>query len=142
MSEQQPCRVALLGLMLESNSFAPVTTEEDYVKRVYLAGDEILRDLASSDSMLPTELRGFCKEMDRRGEWTPMPILVGLVEAGGPLDHGFFELSLGEMKRRLQAAMPLCLSRASMFGSRPRKAINRSMASAEPPRSSTLHRKE
>ena len=43
MSEQQPCRVALLGLMLESNSFAPVTTEEDYVNRVYLAGDEILK---------------------------------------------------------------------------------------------------
>lgn len=107
MSEQQPCRVALLGLMLESNSFAPVTTEEDFVRRVYLAGDEILADMASSDSMLPTELRGFCREMDGRLEWTPVPILVGLVEAGGPMDHGFFKLSLDEMRRRLEAAMPL-----------------------------------
>ena len=107
MSEQTPCRVALLGLMLESNSFAPVTTEEDYVNRVYLAGDEILKDLASSDPMLPTELRGFCKEMDSQIDWTPVPILVGLVEAGGPLDHGFFELTRDEMKRRLEAALPL-----------------------------------
>jgi microcystin degradation protein MlrC len=107
MSEQTPRRVALLGLMLESNSFAPITTEEDYVDRVYLAGDEILADLASADPMLPTELRGFCKEMDSRIDWTPVPILVGLVEAGGPLDHGFFRLTLDEMKRRLEAAMPL-----------------------------------
>lgn len=107
MTVQQPRRVALLGLMLESNSFAPVTTEDDYLDRVYLAGDEILDDLASADPMLPTELRGFCKEMDSRIDWAPVPILVGLVEAGGPLEHSFFQLTLNEMKRRLEAAMPL-----------------------------------
>ena len=107
MSEQEQCRVALLGLMLESNSFAPVTTEEDFLRRVYLAGDEILADMASTESMLPTELRSFCREMDSRVDWTPVPILVGLVEAGGPMDHGFYELTRDEMKRRLEAQMPL-----------------------------------
>lgn len=107
MSEQKPRRVALLGLMLESNSFAPVTTEEDFVSRVYLAGEEILADMASSDPLLPTEMRGFCREMDGLGEWTAVPILVGLVEAGGPLEHAFFERTKAEMKRRLEDAMPL-----------------------------------
>lgn len=100
-------KVALLGLMLESNSFAPVTTEDDYLSRVYLAGQEILNDLSSSDPMLPTELRGFCRRMDERTDWQPAPILVGLVEAGGPLDHAFFEKTLAEMRARLETAMPV-----------------------------------
>jgi microcystin degradation protein MlrC len=45
--------------------------------------------------------------MDARGPWEPVPILVGLVEAGGPLDHRFFAAVLEDMRRRLAAAGPL-----------------------------------
>ncbi len=107
MSASKIHRVAILGLMLESNRFAPVITEEDYLKRVYLAGDEILEDLHSADPKLPTEIRGFAAEMDNQVEWMPAPILVGLVEAGGPLDHGFFETAMQEIRTRLLAAGPL-----------------------------------
>ena len=107
MSDLQPKRVALLGLMLESNSFAPVTTEADFRNRVYLSGHEISQDLDKSDPMLPTEMRGFCAEMQARGNWAPVPILEGLVEAGGPLDHAFFQRTLSEMRRGLEAALPL-----------------------------------
>lgn len=107
MPQNAPRRVAIVGLMLESNRFAPVITEEDYLKRVYLAGDEILEDLYSPDPKLPTEIRGFRAEMDSRDNWTPMPILVGLVEAGGPLDHAFFEATMNEIRSRLSAALPL-----------------------------------
>ena len=107
MSEAKTHRVAILGLMLESNRFAPVITEEDYLNRVYLAGEEILEDLYSADPKLPTEIRGFAAEMDHHGEWQPVPILVGLVEAGGPLDHGFFETAMEEIRTRLRAAGPL-----------------------------------
>lgn len=100
-------RIAILGLMLESNRFAPVITEDDYLKRVYLAGEEILEDLHSSDPKLPTEIRGFAAAMDKRGPWEAVPILVGLVEAGGPLDHAFFAASLTEIRTRLKAAGPL-----------------------------------
>lgn len=100
-------RIAVLGLMLESNTFAPVITEEDYLKRVYLVGEEVSRDLRSSDPKLPTEIRGFSAEMDVCGGWELVPVLVGLVEAGGPLDHAFFTATVEEMKRRLKAAMPL-----------------------------------
>lgn len=107
MSQDTPRRVAILGLMLESNRFASVVTEDDFLKRVYLAGAEILEDLYSPDPKLPTEIRGFRAEMDRRTPWAPVPILVGLVEAGGPLDHGFFTQVMQEMERRLLAALPL-----------------------------------
>lgn len=100
-------RVAILGLMLESNRFAPCTTKEDYLNRIYLAGNEILEDLRDIDPKLPAEIRGFFSAMDTRCDWIPVPILVGLVEAGGPIDHEFFEEAFDEIKRRLMAAMPL-----------------------------------
>ena len=53
MTGRAPRRVAILGLMLESNRFAPVTTKADYLNRVYLVGKEILRDLESADPQLP-----------------------------------------------------------------------------------------
>jgi microcystin degradation protein MlrC len=100
-------RVAILGLLLESNRFAPVTTKEDYLNRVYLAGNEILEDLNSSDPKLPAEIRGFFSTINAHCDWTPAPILVGLVEAGGPMDHAFFQTTFEDMKTRLEAAMPL-----------------------------------
>ena len=96
MSENAPRRVAILGLTLESNRFAPVITEKDYLKRVYLAGEEILEDLYSTDPKLPSEIRAFRAEMDSRDDWIPVPTLVGLVEADGPLDHAFFETAIQE----------------------------------------------
>jgi microcystin degradation protein MlrC len=107
MTDTASRRVAILGLMLESNRFAPVITEEDYLSRVYLAGNEILEDLNGSDPKLPAEIRGFVASMNARCDWTPVPILVGLVEAGGPLDHEFYRTTVDAMKRRLEAAMPL-----------------------------------
>lgn len=100
-------RVAILGLMLESNAFAPVITEDDFVKRVYLVGNEIIDDLRSSDPKLPTEIRGFSAEMDVLDSWQPVPILVGLVEAGGPIEHAFLMATMQEMRQRLEAALPL-----------------------------------
>ena len=100
-------RIAILGLMLESNRFAPVTTKEDYLNRVYLAGNEILEDLNNSDPKLPAEIRGFFDAINAHCDWTPVPILVGLVEAGGPMDHAFYQETFENMKERLQAEMPL-----------------------------------
>lgn len=107
MPSQSLRRIAVLGLMLESNRFAPVTTKEDFLNRVYLTGHEILDDLRSADPMLPAEIRGFFSHMDANIEWEPVPIVVGLVEAGGPMDHVFFDEAFQDMKHRLEAAMPL-----------------------------------
>jgi microcystin degradation protein MlrC len=100
-------RIAVLGLMLESNSFAPVTLRDDFLQRVYLAGDEITEELGRTECRLPAELRAFCATLDRAIDWSPVPILFGLVEAAGPMDHAFFAATLADMRARLEAAMPL-----------------------------------
>lgn len=100
-------RVALLGLMLESNSFAPVTGRDDFLARLYIAGDEFRSELSRTESRLPAELLSFHAAMDGSVDWHALPILIGLVEAGGPIDHDFFEETLSEIGARLRAAMPL-----------------------------------
>lgn len=100
-------RVALLGLMLESNSFAPVTTKDDFLDRLYVAGDEFQAEMTAPASRLPTELRSFCSAMNGAVDWQALPILIGLVEAGGPIDHSFYRQTLDDMRARLKAAMPL-----------------------------------
>src|SRR5690606_33325228 len=100
-STNQTKRIALLGLMLESNSFAPVTGRDDFLKRLYVAGDEFRAELSCSESRVPAEMLSFNATMDGLLEWEPVPILMGLVEAGGPIDHGFFEEVLAEMRTRL-----------------------------------------
>jgi microcystin degradation protein MlrC len=107
MTEMSSKKIAILGLMLESNCFSPVTTKEDYLSRVYLMGNEILEDLNSASPKLPAEILGFFKGLDTKCNWTPEPILVGLVEAGGPLDHAFFQTSINYIKLQLISAMPL-----------------------------------
>ncbi|TIP42682.1 MAG: M81 family metallopeptidase [Mesorhizobium sp.] len=100
-------RIALLGLMLESNSFAPVTGRDDFLSRLYVAGLEMAEELRKDESKIPAEMHSFCATMDRSVEWEAAPILIGLVEAGGPIDHDFFAQTLEDMKARLEAAMPL-----------------------------------
>lgn len=100
-------RVAILGFMLESNRFAPVTTREDFLSHLYLAGSEILGELGKSESIVMAEAHGFFRAMNARADWAPVPILVARVEAGGPVEHTFYHETLAEMRNRVEAALPL-----------------------------------
>lgn len=100
-------RVAILGFMLESNRFAPATTREDFLARLYLAGNEILADLDARDSAVMAEALGFVDAMNSLVDWQPVPIVVARVEAGGPVEHDFYQETLIEMRRRLEQAGPL-----------------------------------
>lgn len=101
-------RVALMGMHLEANSFAPPSTERDFRTLCYLAGDEILADIARENPSLPAEVSAFHEEMERLGvDWEPVPVLVTAAEPGGPVDDGFFQRTKAEMERRLSDAGPL-----------------------------------
>lgn len=103
-NELRKKRIALMGLMLESNSFAPVTTRDDFLKRLYVVGEEFRGELGRSESRIPAEMLSFCATMDHAIEWEPVPILMGLVEAGGAMEHGFFCEALAEIEGRLRAS--------------------------------------
>ncbi len=100
-------RIALLGLHLESNGFAPVSTERDFRELCYLEGEAILAEARRSAPAMPAEMTGFIAEMDRSGSWTPVPILVAGAEPGGPVDHESLLRVLAEMSRRLSLAGPV-----------------------------------
>ena len=97
-------RVGLLGFHLESNAFAPVSEERHFRSLCYASGDEITREARKGISFLPAEIPAFYREMDALGTWQPVPIIVTACEPGGPVDEGFFQSTLAEMRKRLAAA--------------------------------------
>jgi microcystin degradation protein MlrC len=89
-------RIAILGFLLESNAFAPVTTRADYERRCLIAGADILAELAAPNPRLPLEVNAFCQQMEKLhpDAWEMVPILVGDAEPGGPWRRGSLTGSL------------------------------------------------
>jgi microcystin degradation protein MlrC len=97
-------RVAILGFHLESNAFAPVSTESHFRSLCYLEGDNIERETRKEAPAMPAEVPGFYREMDAHGKWRPVPVIVTACEPGGPVDERFFQATLAAMHARLTAA--------------------------------------
>ena len=97
-------RVGMLGFHLESNAFAPVSTEGHFRSLCYLEGEEIEREARKDAPAMPAEVPGFYSEMDARGRWRPLPVIVTACEPGGPVDERFFQATLAAMRARLVAA--------------------------------------
>lgn len=99
-------RIAILGFLLESNAFSPVTTQADYEKRCLLRGGEILDELARPNPRLPLEVNAFCQQMERQrpDDWDMVPILVADAEPGGPVDQTFFEATVDDICKRIKDA--------------------------------------
>jgi microcystin degradation protein MlrC len=102
-----PPRVAVLGLHLEANAFAPPTAAEDFARQCVARGEEITALARAPVSHLPAELPGFYARMDETGPWTPVPVLVAAAPPGGPIEQAVFAGFLDEIGRGLAAALPL-----------------------------------
>lgn len=107
MNQATRPRVAIVGFMLESNSFAPVATEADFRRRCYLEGDVIVEEARKSVSSVHMETSGFVRTMDATGPWEPFPVIVTDCEPAGQVEHAFFERTLASMVERLQAHGPV-----------------------------------
>lgn len=108
IASNQPKRIAILGMHLESNAFAPVCTERAFRSNCYLAGDEVLEDARGANPGQPAEIPGFIAEMDRLGvDWEPVPIIVTAAEPSGPCDQIFLDATIKQMRRRLGDERPL-----------------------------------
>ena len=100
-------RIAILGMHLESNAFAPVSTEADFRQSCYFEGDAMLIEAAKPAPNMPAEIPGFIEVMNASGPWQPVPIIIAAVEPGGPADQNFVDATLKRMRTMLDAAGPL-----------------------------------
>lgn len=99
-------RIAILGLHLEANSFAPPTVREDFLRQCWEEGERIT-ELARIPSHLPSEVPGFYAAMDAKGPWTPVPLVMIAAPPGGPIVQDVFLDFLDRVRRRLAAALPV-----------------------------------
>ncbi|PHR92673.1 MAG: MlrC family protein 3 [Robiginitomaculum sp.] len=99
-------RIAVLGLALESNSFAPVCTRADFESLTYAEGAAML-DLSYVNAQIGRDGKGFGAVMSAYTDWEVVPILFGAAGASGPCHHDFFAYVCAQIKTRLQAAGPL-----------------------------------
>ena len=95
-------RVAILGFVLEANRNAPVSDRDVFEETLYLDGRGIAAELEGDRKGLPSAVQGFCEEMDARGAWTPVPILLAEAPPGGPADHAFFTNMIETMDAALR----------------------------------------
>ena len=89
MNLREGPRVALAGIVLESNAFAPVAGEEDFRSRYYFEGESLLEEAEKETSVIALEMGAFVKTMNRTGLWTPVPALLTECQPAGLVDHGF-----------------------------------------------------
>ncbi len=100
-------RIAIIGLALESNRFAPPTTSQDFFQSCYLEGDDILAEAQKDAPAMPQEVPAFIDEMNALGEWQPVPVIVTATSPGGPAEQMFFARFLGRTLEYLRAAQGL-----------------------------------
>ena len=62
-------KIAILGLHLESNRFAPTAFKSEFKERCLLYGDELLIDSRNKHPKACSSLAGFVREMDKIGSW-------------------------------------------------------------------------
>ena len=93
-------RIAIAGFMQETNSFVPFTTtvktfEEQYFHR----GDELLTAFGSARLEIPGALDVF-----KEAGATPVPLLATMAMASGTVERKSFDIIMGEIEQRLEAA--------------------------------------
>ena len=106
MSKDNP-RIAVLSFAIECNRFSPVTTAADFETDVDIRGNQIVSESRSGASITLPDLPGFFTEMDRTGQWTPVPLRASQAQPGGPVEESFFKAFLSEIEAGLKSAMPL-----------------------------------
>lgn len=102
-----PPRIALCGIILESNAFAPVATEDDFRGRYYFQGQEILDQAKKVHSVMPMEMSAFVRAMHATGPWSPLPLVLTGCPPWGPVDSAFFNRTVNSIIKGLEAGGPV-----------------------------------
>ena len=69
-------KIALLGLILESNRFARPASLDDFERLTVKRGKTLIDDARSATPSIAIEFSAFVKAMDATGDWQPVPIIL------------------------------------------------------------------
>jgi len=84
-------RVALMGMILESNRYARPAGRADFESLTWMGGNALMAEARSTAPSLAQEFAAFVRAMDATGPWTPVPILLAACHPHGPVEEAVFE---------------------------------------------------
>ena len=100
-------RVALAGMILESNRFARPAEKDDFTRLVWSEGDALLTEARRETPALAAEFASFVRALDATGPWEPVPCLLAASRPAGPVRKAVFEEVAETTLAALQGAGPV-----------------------------------
>ncbi|MGF1503349.1 MAG: M81 family metallopeptidase [Paracoccaceae bacterium] len=97
-------RIALMGMILESNRFAKPATRAEFERLTWASGRALLEEARAPAPALAPEFAAFVRAMDATGAWEPVPLLLAAAHPSGPVEEAVFEAASAEMLAGLAAA--------------------------------------
>ena len=94
-------KIALLGLILESNRFARPASLDDFERLTVKRGKALIDDARSATPSIAIEFSAFVKAMDATGDWQPVPILLMASRPLGVVQKAVFESYCAEVISQL-----------------------------------------
>jgi len=86
-----PPRVALMGMILESNRYAKPASRSDFESLTWMGGNALMAEARSDAPSLAQEFAAFVRAMDATGPWTPVPNFLAACHPHGPVERSVFE---------------------------------------------------
>lgn len=100
-------RVAIAGMILESNRFAKPADKPDFVSVTWESGDALLAEARAETPALAAEFAAFVRAMDATGPWDPVPCLLAAARPAGPVREDVFEEVANSIVKTLEDAGPV-----------------------------------
>ena len=94
-------RVALMGMILESNRHSPPATRADFESLTWLSGQALLDEARKPTPVLATEFAAFVQAMDATGPWQPVPLTLAGCHPNGPVEEAVFDAYVSEIQTGL-----------------------------------------
>ncbi|MEM1110275.1 MAG: M81 family metallopeptidase [Pseudomonadota bacterium] len=103
----EPARIAILGIAIEANSFAPPADRSNFRDYAYLKGPDILAAGIIDYWLGANGDRGFVPAMSALRAWQPVPVLIADGQAAGSVEHSEYELIKAELLQALRQELPV-----------------------------------
>lgn len=100
-------KIALLGVILESNRASPVARRADFESHYILKGSALLDAARAPNPVIAPEAAAFVQMMDATGPWQPVPILLASCHPHGPVDGELMRSFIATVTAGLRAQGPL-----------------------------------